>query len=139
MIKKISFGLFFLMLAGCSKNPESFITHLNGYWEIDEVTLPDGSKRDYNFNETIDYIKVTDSLTGFRKKLKPNFQGTYTTSSDAETLKLVIENDSLNVYYKTPYSDWKETIIEASENRMVVKNHDNLLYVYKRYEPLIIE
>ena len=66
--------LFTSLLLSCSKNPETLIPHLSGYWEIDEVTLADGTKRDFNYNETIDYISVTDSLTGFRKKLKPSFE-----------------------------------------------------------------
>jgi hypothetical protein len=138
-MKKILTLLIISLTLSCSKNPESYIEHLNGYWEIDEVTLPDGTKRDYNYNETIDYIEVNDSLKGFRKKMKPNLGGTYTTSDDSESFKIVIENDSMNIYYKTPYSEWKETVLEATENRMVVKNHDDLLYVYKRYEPIVIE
>lgn len=138
-MKKIFTILIISLTLSCSKSPESYIEHLNGYWEIDEVTLPDGTKRDYNYNETIDYIEVNDSLKGFRKKMKPNLGGTYTTSDDSESFKIVIENDSMNIYYKTPYSEWKETVLEATENRMVVKNQDDLLYVYKRYEPIVIE
>ena len=134
----------FLLLAlgiifSCSKDPETLITHLNGYWEIDEVTLPDGTKRDYNYNDTIDFLSVNDSLTGFRKKMKPNFDGSFSTSNDAEALKIVIENDSLNIYYKTPYSEWKETVLDATEDKLLIQNKDKLLYLYKRYEPLVIE
>ncbi len=134
----------FLLLAlgiifSCSKDPETLITHLNGYWEIDEVTLPDGTKRDYNYNDTIDFLSVNDSLTGFRKKMKPNFDGSFSTSNDAEALKIVIENDSLNIYYKTPYSEWKETVLDATEDKLLIQNKDKLIYFYKRYEPLVIE
>ncbi|GFZ87651.1 hypothetical protein GCM10011531_18950 [Aquaticitalea lipolytica] len=134
----------FLLLAlgiifSCSKDPETLITHLNGYWEIDEVTLPDGTKRDYNYNDTIDFLSINDSLTGFRKKMKPNFDGSFSTSNDAEALKIVIENDSLNIYYKTPYSEWKETVLDATEDKLLIQNKDKLIYLYKRYEPLVIE
>ncbi|MEO6346953.1 MAG: lipocalin family protein [Aquaticitalea sp.] len=140
MIKNFNYFLIILILAfGCSKNPKDYIEHLNGYWEIDEVTLPDGSKRDYNYNDTIDFINVTDSLTGFRKKMKPNLDGTYSVTNNEEHFKIKIENDSLNVYYKTPYAEWKETILDVTEDKMMVKNRDNLLYEYKRYEPINLE
>ena len=134
----------FLLLAlgiifSCSKDPETLISHLNGYWEIDEVTLPDGTKRDYNYNDTIDFLSINDSLTGFRKKMKPNFDSSFSTSNDAEALKIVIENDSLNIYYKTPYSEWKETVLDATEDKLLIQNKDKLIYLYKRYEPLVIE
>ncbi len=128
--------LLALMTIGCSKNPKNHIEHLQGYWEIDEVMLADGTKRDYNYNETIDFFNITDSLTGFRKKLKPNFDGSYSTSDDVEAITLKIENDSLNIYYKTLYSDWKETILEATETKLIIQNQEKIRYVYKRYEPL---
>lgn len=123
----------------CGKNPKEFISHLDGYWEIDEVTLPDGSKRDYTYNDTVDYLSITDSMTGFRKKMKPHFDGTYTTSEDAENLELKLENDSLNVYYSTPYDHWKETVLNATEDELLIVNERNVKYLYKRYEPINVE
>ncbi|MEZ4803676.1 MAG: lipocalin family protein [Gelidibacter sp.] len=137
MKKTIIFLL--LITLSCSNNPEDSIEHLNGYWEIDEVILADGTKRDYNFNETIDFIEIKDDLTGFRKKLKPNFDGTFSTSNDAETLRVVIENDSLNIYYNTKYAEWKETVLKASENELILQNQNKFRYVYKRYEPLDLD
>ena len=71
--------------------------------------------------------------------MKPNFDGSFSTSNDAEALKIVIENDSLNIYYKTPYSEWKETVLDATEDKLLIQNKDKLIYLYKRYEPLVIE
>jgi len=131
--------LFTTILTSCRKNPETLIPHLSGYWEIDEVTLADGTKRDFNYNETIDYISVNDSLTGFRKKLKPSFDGSYTTSEDAENLKIVVENDSLFIHYKTPYAEWREAVLNANDEQLLILNSQNVLYLYKRYEPLKLE
>ena len=138
-MKKIIAVVLFISILSCQKNPETYIEHIDGYWEIDEVTLPDGSKRDYNYNDTIDFFSINDSLTGFRKKLKPNFDGSFSTSDDVEQLKLVIENDSLNIYYKTPYSEWKETVLKATEEQLIIQNQNKLRYVYKRYEPLDLD
>lgn len=137
-MKKYIIVLLILILS-CKKSPEALITHLNGYWEIDEVTLVDGSKRDYNYNDTIDFLSINDSLVGFRKKLMPNIDGSFSTSNDAEVLKIVIENDSLNIYYKTPYAEWKETVLEATKDKLLIQNKDKLLYLYKRYEPLELD
>lgn len=139
-MKKLVLLLLTVSIFSCSNNPETFIPHLNGYWEIDEVTLSDGTKREYNFNDTIDYIEVSDSLTGFRKKLKPNFSGTYQTSKSIETFRVKIENDSLNIYYTTPYANWKETVLSANETQLIIINNTNKdVYIYKHYEPLEID
>lgn len=135
-MKRFLIGISLLLVLSCKKHPETFIKHMNGYWEIEHVTLPNGKTKNYTFNGTIDYIEVNDSLKGFRKKLKPNLDGTFGTSNSVETLTLVIENDSLNAYYKTPYAQWKETILFADETNLKVINQDKKTYVYKRYSPL---
>ena len=120
----------------CSPNPENYLEHLEGYWEIKEATLANGTKKQYKFNETIDYIKINDSLKGFRKKLKPGINDTYFTSDDAEALVIKMENDSLNIYYSTPYANWKETVIEASSEQLKISNANQDVYIYKRYTPI---
>lgn len=137
-MKKIIFSLIFLVLLNCSNSPETFIDHVDGYWEIESVTLPDGTKKEYTINQTIDYIIVNDSLKGFRKKMTPNYTGSYETSKNIETLNLKIENDSLNIYYSTQYTNWKETILLANEEKLKIVNKDNKVYTYKRFTPINI-
>ena len=51
----------------CKQNiTESDLNNLNGYWEIEKVILPNGEKKDYKVNETIDYFKLVKNK-GFRK------------------------------------------------------------------------
>jgi len=139
-MKKLIGLLLAILMVGCSNNSQDFIPHLNGYWEIDQVTLSDGTKRDYSYNDTIDYIEITDSLNGFRRKLKPNLLGSYETSKSVETFQVKIENDSLNIYYKTPYATWKETVINANETQLTIVNNANKdVYIYKRYESLDLD
>ncbi|MGB6268250.1 MAG: lipocalin family protein [Olleya sp.] len=130
--------LLLILITSCSKNPEDYKQHLTGYWEIKEVTLTDGSKKEYTYNNTIDYIEIADT-TGFRKKMKPNIEGTYQTSKDLERFTIKIENDSLNIYYKTPFANWKETVLLASKNQLQIINQNKDLYLYQRYTPITIE
>ncbi len=138
-MKRLIIFLLVTFSISCSKNPESFIEHINGYWEIESVVLADGTERNFSYNETIDFFNINDSLKGFRKKLKPDLEGKFTTSKDAEKLKLVIENDSLNVYYSTLFDTWKETILFADSMNLKVINQNKNVYLYKRYIPLILE
>jgi hypothetical protein len=135
-MKRLLLSFLTLLLFNCSNNPEHYIPFLEGYWEISEVTLPDGTKKIYDFNNTVDYIKISDSLNGFRKKLKPILTGGFQTSNDVEELQLKIENDSLNVYYRTPFAQWKETILSATEDELLVINKAKVRYLYKRFKPI---
>jgi hypothetical protein len=136
--KYLLITLTLLLLNSCSKNPETFIEHLEGYWEIEEVALPDGTKKNYTYNDTVDYFEVSDSLTGFRIKLKPQINGSYETSKDSEQFIIKIENDSLNLYYKTPFDTWKETVLLATENQLKVINKNKAVFLYKKFVPIDI-
>ena len=138
-MKHIYFILILTVIFSCSPNPETFIPHINGYWEIDKVMAHNGKNRDYNYNDTIDYFELNDSLIGFRKKLKPNFVGTFETSKDAESIKVILENDSLNIYYTTAFASWKETILLATKKQLKIINQNKDVYLYKRYQPLNLE
>ena len=129
----------FAFLMSCSQNPESILEHVNGYWEIEEVIFTSGNKKEYKYNDTIDYISINDSLQGFRKKLKPGFNSKYITSKDAEGIRVKIENDSINFYYKTPYASWKETVLSADDNSLKVINDRETIYLYKRYQPIELD
>ncbi|WP_179348663.1 lipocalin family protein [Winogradskyella pacifica] len=133
------FWLLCLFIFSCSPNPEIYIEHVEGYWEIEEVTMANGSKKEYKFNETIDYISVNDSLKGFRKKLKPGINDTYFTSDNAETIQLKIEDNKLNIYYTTPYANWTETVLEATPTQLKIVNEDENVYLYKRYTPIKLD
>ncbi len=135
-MKRILVILIVLTNLSCNKNPETYIKHLNGYWEIEKVILASGEEHSYNYNEFIDYFSVSDSSKGYRKKLRPLLNGTYEASKDAEQFNLKIEHDSLNIYYKTNFSNWKETILRASESELKIINKDKNIYIYKPYKAI---
>jgi len=139
MTRQLALLVFMIGLVSCSKNPETYIEHIEGYWEIEEVTMQDGSKKEYKFNETIDYISVNDSLKGFRKKLTPGINDTYYTSDDAEAIALKIEDGTLKIYYTTPYANWTETVLDANSNQLRIINDDKNVYLYKRYTPIQLD
>ncbi|AUC80869.1 hypothetical protein [Lacinutrix sp. Bg11-31] len=139
MKKSIFVLLVSIIVFSCSQKPETLIEHIEGYWEIESVLLSNGVKREYKVNQTIDYISIGDSLKGFRKKMNPRFDGKYETSKDSETLQLKIENDSLNLYYSTEFSNWKETVLMANKSQLKIINQNNNVYLYKRFTPIIVK
>jgi len=136
--KSILIILTLCLTASCSLKNNIDLSHLEGYWEIKTVTLKDGTIKDYTFSNTIDFLSLTDSLTGIRKKMKPVFNGTFETSNNAELFNIKTVNDSVNVYYKTAFDTWKETILSLSENELVVSNQNDAIFTYKRYEPITL-
>ena len=79
-MKKIFLLIVLTSMLSCKqKIKEADISNLNGYWEIEKVDLPDGDKKEYKVNETIDFFKI-ENKKGFRKKVMPQLDGTYLTN-----------------------------------------------------------
>jgi hypothetical protein len=104
---------------------------LNGYWEIEKVELPDGDKKEYKVNETIDFFKIKDGK-GFRKKVMPQLDGTYLTNDIQEDIVIAVKDGDATIKYKTTYASWNEEIIELTKDKLVIKNQQDFEYHYKR-------
>ena len=131
---KIAILLITGFFISCEKpNPEEQKQNLSGYWEIKSVEMPSGNKKDFSVNTIVDYIEIKGD-SGIRTKLSPKFDGTFTTNGVSEKFILKIEEDSLRMYYQTPFDEWKETVIEAKDSLLSVKNRDNKIYNYSKFE-----
>ena len=125
MNPKIIIILVSLIALSCEKpNPEAQKQNLGGYWEIKTVKMPNGEKKEFGINTIIDYIEVKGD-SGQRTKVSPKLDGTFASNGVSENFTLKIEEDSLRMYYKTPFDEWKETVIVVKDSTLTVKNRDN--------------
>jgi len=139
MKKTVLFLLAVMLFISCKQSiTNADIVKINGYWEINSVNLPDGSKKDYKVNETVDYFNVKDNK-GFRQKVMPQLDGTYLTNNIKENISISQEDGEYYVYYITNYGKWREKIVEIKDSSLVLKNEANLEYHYKRQIPFSIK
>ncbi len=138
-MKKIVLGLVVFLIFSCqSKVHKEDVSKLNGYWEIENVVLSDGTKKEYKINETIDYFELKNSV-GFRKKVMPQFDGKYLVNDQQEKIKIIEKDNRFFIEYATPYAKWKEEILEISEEILVLKNEQKIEYHYKKPTPFSLK
>lgn len=138
MKKELLLIISILFLISCADQKKDIdIKDLNGYWEIVQAQNPYGKSVIYSINTQVDYFEVEDSI-GFRKKMKPDLNGNYTTSKALEKFRWYKENDSLKLDYSTAYDSWTEVILELNDSLMLVINQKDFLYTYKKYTPINI-
>lgn len=139
MKKAITILLLSIFLVSCKQAiKEKDLTKLNGYWEIQKVLLPDGGKKDYKVNETIDFFELKNNQ-GFRQKVMPQLDGTYLTNNIKEKIAISNEDGDFYINYSTNYGKWKEQIVELKDSSLVLKSKDNLEYQYKRQVPFSLK
>lgn len=96
--------------------------------------MPDGTLKEFTVNTSVDYITVAGD-SGVRKKLMPRMDGSFREFPTSEKFKVIQQNDSLYMFYETPFATWKEVVLNADELELVVKNA-NGIYVYNRFKNL---
>lgn len=139
MLKQIfmrSIYFLFIVLIGLSscnsKIDVKHISYLNGYWEIEKVTFPDGQEKEYKVNETVDYFALQSDTTGFRVKVMPQLDGSYISNKIQEKFQIVERDEKFYLLYKTDYAEWEEELIAISNEALKVKNSNDIVYQYKR-------
>ena len=131
--------LSLLMLISCKTDTTQYLNFVEGYWEIEQVKKEGKIIKTFKVNSGIDYFKINADRTGFRKKLKPNFQGTFETSEDVLNFKLKLENNTILLEYTDNDTTYSEEIVSASVTALVLANTEGFEYHYKTYEPLNLD
>lgn len=140
MKRLIPLLLVFVVSVSCqdSKTQNFDVSQLNGYWEIEQVTLADGSKKDYDMNEDIDFFEVKKD-SGFRKKVKPQFDGTYVVNDAYEKIKIIKSKEGTFISYQTDYATWKEQIVALTKDQLILENQQKVKYQYKKPIPFSVK
>ena len=135
-MKKVLF-LTTLFFFGCKPQPIDYIEFINGYWEIENVYKNGKLLKEFQISQEIDYFRINNDLSGFRKKLKPNFNGSYTTSKDQLNFKLEIKfNKRLTIVYEDNNTIFVEEITKVNKTNLSIRNDKGMVYNYKAYKPL---
>ena len=121
------------------KKAETFDENLlNGYWEIEQVTMSDGTKKEYKMSEAIDFFEIKND-SGYRKKVTPQIDGTYLVNDSDENIKVEKTNKGTFISYKTDYAKWKEEIIELTADQLILENDQHIQYQYKKPIPFTVK
>ncbi|HEU4496547.1 MAG TPA: hypothetical protein VFR70_05815 [Flavobacterium sp.] len=109
---------------------------LNGYWEIEQAVMPDGSKKEYTVNTMYDFFNVAEDYKGYRKKVSPQLNGKFLADDSSEALEVTENGGKIFLNYKTPYAAWKEELKSISDDKLVVENQQGIEYRYKKAAPI---
>jgi len=138
-VKKIITLLLASLLYSCQSDVINYIPYVEGYWEIVSATKDQKKIKDFKISGTIDYFKINDNLSGYRKKVTPRFDGAFEISQDQSNFKLSIEDHQLWINYNSNGVVYKEQILRANEASLIISNSNGFCYYYKAYEPLIFD
>ena len=131
--------LLIFVCTGCSEKKvvAEDLHFLNGYWQIQEVTMPDGSKKNYGPGAVVDYI-VLENQKGYKKKVQPRIDGSYQISQDQEPLEIHSNDAGFSIVYQNQLSSWQDRLVSLDSLQYSIINEDGITYTYSRYQPISI-
>lgn len=129
-----------LLLVGCSSKIDvNQMAFLNGYWEITKAKMPDGTHKEFSINPSYDYFEIDSLDSGFKQKVMPQIDGHYLTNEVAEHFRFINEDNITYLKYETEFSQWKEQVVKLTQDELVVKNENDIIYYYRRPVPFTIK
>jgi len=126
--------LFGFAACGPKNNTEEQKKYMNGFWEIKEVILPDGTVKPYNNNITVDKVDI-EKNSGTKSKVTPIPGGSgYNPTTSSEEFVMTVEEDSIRLYYATKFDSWKETVLVSNRDELHIRGKGGRVYIYHRFE-----
>ena len=138
-MKQLLALLLIISLNSCRSDVTTYIPFIEGYWEIVSVTKDQNKIKEFKISGSVDYFKVNENLSGYRKKVTPRFDGAFEMSQHQSEFTLSVDKDQLWIQYDNNAVFFREEIIRANESSLIISNNDGFIYTYKPYEPLIFD
>tara|TARA_Y100000768_G_scaffold116566_1_gene86112 strand:+ start:90 stop:500 length:411 start_codon:yes stop_codon:yes gene_type:complete len=134
-MKKFSFLIFFsfLQFINCKKNAIDDIKKIEGFWEIYSVSSGEEVFYLKGKSPLVDYYVFNSDSTGIKKKLKPNFDKTFSSSLDEINFQIIKINGLIYLNYISETNNWKEMIKKLTTKELIISNN-KFEYHYKRFE-----
>ena len=89
-MKKLITLTLLILLYNCQSDEIRKIPFIEGYWEIKSVTKDQITIKDFKISGTIDYFKINNDLSGFRKKVTPRFDGAFEVSQNQSNFNILL-------------------------------------------------
>lgn len=138
IVTNIAVFLLTLIVLSCSNSPADNLELLNGYWEIAQIENSYGSTKEYSISQNIEFFEITKERKGVRKKVQPDINGNFTTTNSSQNIDVEINESTVFLKYSTEFDSWQEEILSITPNELILKNQDDYIYTYRRYQPLAI-
>ena len=117
----------------CNLNEIADVKIIEGMWEIysvssnGEVFYPKGG------SPLVDYYSLNSDSSGTKKKLKPNFNQSFSSSLDEINFEIKKVDGLIYLNYISKTNNWIERIKKLSKNELIITNN-KFDYHYKRFE-----
>lgn len=132
-MKNYIYLLLAIIIISCGSNEEK-IKAIEGYWNIDEVILPDGSEREFPFSNHMDHFEI-DGYQGVKDRVSPTYDGSFISYGNPISFQWEEIDGDLYLIFLEGENAYTQTVETATEETLVLVHENGTRYTYKSYTP----
>lgn len=123
-----------VLLTSCGSNISDQLIHIEGYWNIENVTLPDGSEREFPFSNHMDHFEI-EGKQGIKYRVSPTYDGGFVNYGSPVNFTCEELDGELQLLFKDGEQSYTQTVVEATETELVLQHENGTIYTYSSYNP----
>lgn len=123
-----------VLFTSCGSNISDQLIHIEGYWNIENVTLPDGSEREFPFSNHMDHFEIEGKL-GIKYRVSPTYDGGFVNYGSPVNFTCEELDGELQLLFKDGEQSYTQTLVKATETELVLQHENGTIYTYSSYDP----
>lgn len=129
-MKRFILLIFFITITSCSNNSKEIVAQMEGYWTIENVTLPDGSERDFPFTNHMDHFEIEGS-NGVKNRVSPAYDGSYINYGSPVPFSWETVDGKLVLTFKDGENRYQQIVKKCDGSSLILLHDNGTEYVYK--------
>ena len=132
-MKKIIYLILVSVVISCTSN-EDKIKAVEGYWNIEQVLMPDGNEREFPFSNHMDHFEI-DGYKGVNNRVSPTYDGGFISYGNPIYFEWEEKDGDIWLTFQEGEASYKQTVKKATKETLVLLHENGTRYTYKSYTP----
>ena len=132
-MNKIIYLILVSVVISCSSN-EDKIKAVEGYWNIEQVLMPDGNEREFPFSNHMDHFKI-EGYKGVKNRVSPTYDGGFISYGNPIYFEWKEKDGDIWLTFQEGEGSYKQTVEKATKETLVLLHENGTRYTYKSYTP----
>ncbi|MGJ8684182.1 MAG: lipocalin family protein [Nonlabens sp.] len=132
-MRKLILLIAFITITSCSNNATEMVNSMEGYWNIETVTLPDGTEREFPFSNHMDHFEIEGSM-GVKNRVSPTYDGQFVNYGSPVPFTWETVDGKVVLTFKDGEGRHQQTLKKCNESTLVLLHENGTEYIYKAHE-----
>ncbi len=121
-----------ILIVSCGSTINEQLIHIEGYWNIENATLPDGSEREFPFSNHMDHFEI-EGTQGIKYRVSPTYDGGFVNYGSPVNFTCEEIDGELVLLFKDGNEAYQQTVVTAKKDELVLQHENGTIYTYTSY------